>query len=286
MSAVQFVKPQIGMDELELLINQENQKNGSPLQNISKDECVEAWLADCLAKNGEEVYQQWLMRFLAENTWNFAGRPFFNCFPKLIECLSRTPLSIPLASIPKSVIHEIGSIQLRFDKATCDSLDCDSIILNYHEVPWPGYQVTWSSFPNERTTGEMEMVFGYMHFAAKDSLSSEQLNISEIQRKRISVVLGVLLLAADEENLTPVLLNRDIKAGKRGEGAARRARSRGVYGFNLGERFEKSPHIRRAHFAIRHTGKGRSVPKLVLINSTVVNRKYATEIPTGFDGRK
>lgn len=100
---------------------------------------------------------------------------------------------------------------------------------------------------------------------------------------------GISLLAKDERFVEPLLLKRD--SGKKlsqeqKQKAIERARARGKNGFTIGEHFESSPHIRSPHFAIRWTGKGKTVPKLTPISGSVVNRTKIYPIPTGYEGQK
>ena len=45
---------------------------------------------------------------------------------------------------------------------------------------------------------------------------------------------------------------------------------------------ECAPHFRRPHFAIRWTGKGGAVPRMVPVKGSVVKRQLATDVPTGY----
>lgn len=95
------------------------------------------------------------------------------------------------------------------------------------------------------------------------------------------------MLACDSRYCEPILLNRDKQKRLTEEDkkkAQNRARNRGVYGFDIGKDVEISPHFRRPHFAIRWTGEGRKVPKLVPVKGAVINKRLLEEIPTGYDG--
>ncbi|MDR0328626.1 MAG: hypothetical protein LBI05_10065 [Planctomycetaceae bacterium] len=51
-----------------------------------------------------------------------------------------------------------------------------------------------------------------------------------------------------------------------------------------GEPGRKSPHWRMGHFAIRHTGEGRSVPVVHWIKESFINKDLLKEVPTGYHG--
>ncbi|MCL2709266.1 MAG: hypothetical protein FWE95_00160 [Planctomycetaceae bacterium] len=53
-----------------------------------------------------------------------------------------------------------------------------------------------------------------------------------------------------------------------------------------GEPGRKSPHWRMGHFAIRHTGAGRSIPVIRWIKETFDNKDLWKEVPTGYHGEE
>jgi hypothetical protein len=122
-------------------------------------------------------------------------------------------------------------------------------------------------------------------------LSNEENDESILTKSMIKRVLriaaGVMLLASDPRFIEPVLLNRDknVSPDNRYK-AIERAKRNGVHGYNIGNHIELSPHFRRPHFAIRWTEKGRSVPRLVPVAGSVVNRSKLLEIPSGYEGKE
>jgi hypothetical protein len=101
-------------------------------------------------------------------------------------------------------------------------------------------------------------------------------------------VVTICLLADDHSIITPDVLSsdRDRYESETDEAwkqrAVDRARRRGVVGWSIGADYEVCPHYRRPHFGLRHTGKGRSVPRIVPIKGAVVHRSRLTEVPTGY----
>ena len=105
------------------------------------------------------------------------------------------------------------------------------------------------------------------------------------------------LLAAGNDLVTPVLLAKDQDAmgsvspeetEKWIEMRARKARQRGLLGFEVGralqEEKDRSPHFRNSHLALFHTGPGRKQPRVQLRRGSVVISKALTKVPTGFLG--
>jgi len=118
------------------------------------------------------------------------------------------------------------------------------------------------------------------------------------------IVFGVCMIPhSDTSLIKPLVLNRD-KEKFEATGDLKyidRARRNGVHGWDIGkdiptpeemkilrqqhgEPGRKSPHWRMGHFAIRHTGEGRSVPVLRWINETFVNKDLWKEVPQGYYG--
>lgn len=102
----------------------------------------------------------------------------------------------------------------------------------------------------------------------------------------IKSAVGVLLLARDPDFFQPSILNKDEHRRDSFDMGflVDRAKRRGKFGFELGRNIDVCPHMRRPHFAIRWTGKGGSVPRLVPVKGSIIHRSKAMEIPSGFDG--
>ena len=120
----------------------------------------------------------------------------------------------------------------------------------------------------------------------------------------LQIVFGVCMIPISDTSLImPCVLNRD-KEKFESTGDVKfveRARRNGVNGWDVGwdvpteeeiktlrqqhgEPGRKSPHWRMGHFAIRHTGEGRSIPVIRWINEVFVNKNLLKEVPTGYHG--
>jgi hypothetical protein len=116
------------------------------------------------------------------------------------------------------------------------------------------------------------------------------------------IVFGVCMIPhADTDLIKPLVLNRD-KEKFEATGDMKfvdRAKRNGVHGWELGrdiptpeemeifrqqhgEPGRKSPHWRMGHFAIRHTGEGRTIPVIRWINETFVNKDLWKKVPHGY----
>ena len=120
----------------------------------------------------------------------------------------------------------------------------------------------------------------------------------------LQIVFGVCMIPhSDSDLIKPLVLNRD-KEKFEVTGDPKyidRAKRNGVHGWDVGKSIptreematfreqhgepgRKSPHWRMGHFAIRHTGEGRSVPVIRWIKETFINKDLWKEVPTGYHG--
>jgi hypothetical protein len=58
---------------------------------------------------------------------------------------------------------------------------------------------------------------------------------------------------------------------------------RGKRGWNVGAGIESVPHVRRPHPALVWTGKGRTIPKIVMRKGSIVHREVIERMPTGHE---
>ena len=119
----------------------------------------------------------------------------------------------------------------------------------------------------------------------EEDLSSRDLGrMSDWARESLRLAIAITLLGNDSEFIQPEVLTADqIKFGtSRDMKLVEKAKKRGKYGWTVGREIDCLPHIRRPHLAIRWTGKGGSVPKVVPVKGSVVKRKAMTDVPTGY----
>jgi len=246
----------------------------------------------------------WSNMCCAEDDFAVAGGPFFNVYPKVIEALSKTNLSMRPCDTPESLIHKLEVICVKFPvgheieskygikwffMSICHGVPettprVQDIIMNqrfehcikllqisYSTGDWCS---SWATLWNESFELSDE---GMVHF------NGESEPQSEVRRLIARIACGVLLLAADPDYIKPVLLKADEGKTTPIEERIARAKNRGVFGFTIGEDIERSPHFRRPHFAIRWTGKGASIPKLVPVKGAIIGKEIMTTVPTGFE---
>ena len=231
---------------------------------------------------------------VTEIAWKQSRRPFFNIHPPILRGLSNTRLTIRPKEIPVSVIHSLRRICIKFPcKRVSPRLDGIShFFINIASV---------TIHPRDGSTSSTPVVcFSYQtdtkvvscscpwdrtfEDAATDAVDCGwETPDEEGQRTFIARIgLGVMLLATDPSFIEPVLLKRDVGRSGDPESLAKRARQRGLIGYDIGRNMESSPHYRRPHFAIRWTGKGSAIPRLVPVKGSIIHKRMLT-IPTGYE---
>jgi hypothetical protein len=239
----------------------------------------------------------------SEIKWANGSMPFFNIYPQVASALCRTSLNLNVDAVPKSIVQELRTICVRFSEC--------SPIKRRHGVGWffmdfaPTKKVTEIATLSDQLNimsggkpggfsvayqtekdvfsfaAESGMSFSESELLLKKDLESDE--EAECRRKIASIALGVMLLAADPDYIKPVLLKADEGKTTSIEDRIARAKNRGVFGFTIGEDIERSPHFRRPHFAIRWTGKGGTIPKLVPVKGAIIGKEIMTTVPTGFE---
>ena len=109
----------------------------------------------------------------------------------------------------------------------------------------------------------------------------------EVRVLATRIALTTCMLADDPEIITRDVLNKqqDKYDGERNDSRRKRmedkARNNGVFGWSIGKNVEVSPHVRRPHWALRHTGPKGSVPQIVPVKGCKVNASKLTDVPNG-----
>jgi hypothetical protein len=109
---------------------------------------------------------------------------------------------------------------------------------------------------------------------------------SKMMKAELRAAIFPRLIKNDPTIVAPEVLSRDeqnwnIATQEQREAMVARAKRKGKFGFSIGKEYETMPHFRRPHFALRHTGKGGAIPKIVPVKSSIVHREVLTRVPTG-----
>lgn len=135
-------------------------------------------------------------------------------------------------------------------------------------------------------------------------------SMTESQRGYLGFICRILVIIAllsndDHEIFERIVLARDKDKFNPDEPDKfwERAKNNGMYGWDVGKnlptleeleeykangtfRGKNVPHFRNGSFAIRWTGKGRTIAKIVWIRETIVNKHLATQLPEGYYGEE
>lgn len=148
--------------------------------------------------------------------------------------------------------------------------------------------------------------FPRIHQTVLERLETISATERDLMTRIMQVVFGVCMIPQSDLDLVkPLVLNRDKeKYEETGDVKyIERAKRNGVHGWEIGrdiptpeemaafreqagEPGRKSPHWRTGHFAIRHTGEGRSIPVVRWIKETFVNKDLWKEVPHGYYGKE
>lgn len=248
-----------------------------------------------------------------ETNWLLDRRPYYTVYPVAAEALRRVELSIGCDNLQLP----LRSLLIRFgvgQEPICNREKLRSILVGKLPTNWaektkfgegPDYSVhpglsCWMDFGEithefaDRLKFEIP-IYKYVQFPLVPGKSVEEI-ISTVPHynpeentcieEALRFVMGLCLLANDPEVIKPDVLDRDrIKyEEKPDQTIVDRAHRRGKVGWLVGADWEMIPHYRRPHFALRWTGEGRKVAKIVPVKGAVVHRSKLTDVPEGYLG--
>lgn len=254
--------------------------------------------SQALRRLDEQDFQHLRRVIWTEATWRDDGRPFYNVWPQAIEAVSTANVdAIPFGDLPKM---PVSVCCLRLPHPGYVGQDKRRAINNIWVVQAPerkGFGIlfrytidgnaqsstAWSLFLPDRCTLNM-----FTSQLEHEFANPETVALVTVEACRLAA--RVLLLASDPQYLERILLAVDQQRVERGypiQKAQERAKARGLFGWDIGRSISREvrPHLRTPHMAIRHTGRGRTVPKLVRIRGAVIHAPRFGDIPTGWMDR-
>ena len=251
--------------------------------------------------------------------WYESRQPYLNLYPALLDGLVNTTLNLMPSQIPTSIIHTLGTIELRtpasrdlppffLDLAGTDG-DTGGLSITRAFVSDNGQPSSIGAFvPKNRIIcepGEAISVDKGPNFDA-DTVPEDT------AEAMLRVAVGVMMLAGSGDYLRPILLNKDNAKGltigsDQWHKAVQRAHHRGKVAFSVGQDLSTKVGFRRAHFAVRwmrpeNVGESTAAPEadckaaadrgLVPVlrpvgyetGGIVVGRDLLQQIPTGYEG--
>jgi len=231
--------------------------------------------------------------------WRKRRRPFYNVYPAVIKCLSNTKLGFKMTDLgfalrATAICFPVGH------EPTIEGRKVESVLFaisqNTLEVSTED-GISMQTVENAVLKKGKACLLLRMNFNDTLNGNRDRLMVSTDDRSidawglggntnLVALCVGVAMLARDERFAEQILLakdaNKTFKTEQEREAAIERAKNRGRNGLDIGKDIDTSPHVRRPHFGIRWTEKGRSVPKLVPISGSLVSRSKLYPIPTGY----
>jgi hypothetical protein len=217
---------------------------------------------------------------LNEIQWQLTGKPYFEVYPKVIEGLKKTNLNVRPSDIPMSILHELNHLCIKFPNGLMQYTHMLMTVTppHYDGIPEIYLVASAGKVYSEAWATDNEP---FCELIGSEDIPGDIKDAADYNAV-MKIALGVMFLASDPEYIKPIVLKRDEGKPNLDE-CVERAKRRGVYGFTIGESIERCPHFRRPHFAIRWTGKGATIPKLVPVKGAVIGKEIITTVPTGFE---
>lgn len=259
---------------------------------------------------------------MIDEIWRIDRKPFYNVWPCIGEALANTSLDIDCKHIIEGQVNlsekrRCHAVMLRWAKGseldgkvrtciTCIRPQIDpKHISEIGKDDWLSNKITWE-FWIRADAGDRNMdapIYWDRNLRVIPGRSLSELQEewdkplrrsrefsteeSKIMQRIFKVAASIYLMAgsgSDEGILSSVVLSKDKDKYElsRDEKYVEKAKRRGIVGWDVGKHIEFSPHLRRPHFGLRWTGKGRKEPKIVPIKGCIVRRNKMTEVPTGY----
>lgn len=233
-----------------------------------------------------------------EDAWFQLGRPYYKVWPAVVNPLCKLHLDVSFFDITSGMTSSV--LAARFSEgnevASCD-LRLRSLIVCYKKPssddPYSGVLWVLPCIYDNSSNTELDaggvMLRGFEptiqgELDAMGNAPGGRDGYDSICRAATKIAMTVLLLANDPSIIKPDVLAADREAYDRTGDPKyiERAKKKGIVGWRIGEEYETCPHFRRPHFALRHTGKGKTIPKIVPVKGAVVHRSKLTQVPTGY----
>lgn len=237
---------------------------------------------------------------ILEKEWLDSKRPYYNVWPCIIPMMLKLRLDIPVDVIDQEfpalnlrmpLNHESGiknilahTSKVSESKGSKNLINGLVVMIDTGEKgPLNNDVHTFKIFPfNKGQTIEEAMEILPMHYSIMEGhpVSPDMITTA------IKIVSTTILIGKDPELVSPDIITKDQEKYDQGDDDTKKrliqkAIQRGKNGYDLGKNISNIPHYRRPHLAIVWTGKGRTIPKVVLRSGSIVHRNQITTIPTG-----
>ncbi len=243
----------------------------------------------------------------SEWNWTATRRPYYSVWPTIIPMLVKLNLAIKSSEFRIPLTDLLVRLPQMNNPLGFESggqrHEVRSILASQQQIlPGGDRQVTSDGMGLWVDIGELAddiPVYSYINFRTVAEMSLEEsLGIlpafpssnrgvsvpTAIMHDCVRLVCTIGLIADDPELIKPDVLadDRNNYAQTGDQKYVEKAQRRGKIGWNIGEDIEHCPHYRRPHLALRWTGSGGLIPKIVPVKGAFVNRQKASDVPTGY----
>lgn len=226
-----------------------------------------------------------------EGKWHEGGRPYYKVYPAIAKMLTAVKLDTDSGNLRLPG----GILAIQF--AERHEPEGIRYILAYEHHQEDGKYLAILSYYRHPDTPLGMVLLQVITFPILPGESVESLVSRACEKSDyaidahttipVRIVLALSLLADDPELIVGDVLSKDkleydsATAERRAELEAE-AKAVGKIGWLVGAGIEVTPHIRRPHLFMAHTGPGRTIPKIVPRRGSIVHRNKITEVPSGY----
>jgi hypothetical protein len=253
------------------------------------------------SRTGDLAMATIMERLQTERAWWADNRPYYNVWPVAVNALTRLRLDAVDCSLIKL---PLPALLLRFavghEVPLCNGQKLRCALtgrLDFGDGR-EGLIILLDVGKREDLGGSEGALLHARSFMLRPGMSLEEALASpldlahddhdeatadEVFRPAIRLICTLCLLDQDANLIEPDVLADDRRRHQETSDPALVAKAirRGKRGWNVGAHLDASPHWRRPHFALRWTGAGRSVPKIVPVKGAIVKLHALRDLPTG-----
>lgn len=260
------------------------------------------WAAGCAENAPTAIHKRSVLSTVYPVVmWVKDGKPYYKLWPAIGQGLSKIKLAIPVSSIYPLVEKMPDTVSVRFpighEMPTRNGSLREFLVSKLQASEMPdhakiclavsvdsGQSTFVRNIPVACPVGDTFALDSTKSVEEAIRCTALNATLSEQLQDAIRVYIGIAMIHDNPDMVEAVVLRKDQAkyAATRDPKYVEKAKRRGEYGFNVGANIEVLPHFRRPHFAIRWTGKGGEVPKLVPVQGCVVKRSKITDVPTGY----
>jgi hypothetical protein len=222
-------------------------------------------------------------RLICERLWVKQQRSYYRVWPAIFSCFTKFRLSIS----PKDLSLPARIIEIR---TPCTNGGLPALLVAALSTTTESRVATKLIVVS---AGNNSLNTGFLVMSLDGDSPIDTLLVSSGYNKNnpwrhaanaIRLAISVLLLADDPSIIEADVLSADAADYERtgDQKYVDRAHRRGKIGWNIGKSFEMMPHFRRPHFALFHTGPGRTIPRILPVKGCVVHRQKVVAVPTGY----